>query len=379
MQNDINFRAKCSSIFNRLILLIIVFFIIENVNSQSRLLDHQFDSKFLRENRIVNVYLPKDYFSNKDNYPVLYLLDGEYIFDFAKGSVDFLSNEFGFMPKLIIVSIPNTDRIRDLNVTFNSTDGYINFLSFLELELLPFINSKYRTNNFNTLYGWSTASSICTYLLATNSKMFKAYIETGSGIGKKTAEFIKNEIQNQDYLNTFLYANTEDNSGREKHLWVYKSVLDSIKPHGINYMFSIENDSHVGAMSKGLYEGLKFIFNGYYIPEIEIKKGKESIIAYYKSLENIYGFKVKIPLGAFIECSSILYQDKPLEAISLLEYGLTIYPVSSELYGTLAEIYEYRNQYDKAKIQYNNAFLYAESNSIAKRKYSVLMNKFKEN
>ena len=91
---------------------------------------------------------------------------------------------------------------------------------------------------------------------------------------------------------------------------------------------------------------------------------------------SIYGYEIKIPLGAFVECASSLYQNKSHEAIWLLKYGLTIYPNATELYAVIAEIYEYMNEIDLAKTYYNSAFLNAKNNSIEKLKYNVLSKKF---
>ncbi|MEL6255017.1 MAG: alpha/beta hydrolase-fold protein, partial [Bacteroidota bacterium] len=124
-------------------------------------------SAHLDEYRGIKISIPSDYDQHNKSYPVLYVLDGEWVFDYAIGCVDFLSNEIvGQIPKMIVVGIPNTDRKRDLYVNLQSDGSYHRFLNFLEEELMPFINQKYRTNQFDLIYGWSSGSSICRQLLA---------------------------------------------------------------------------------------------------------------------------------------------------------------------------------------------------------------------
>jgi hypothetical protein len=82
---------------------------------------------------------------------VLYVLDGEYVFDYATGTVDFLTNDFGHLPDMIVIGIPNTNRNRDLFVTLNPMDGYSSFVNLLKNEIFPFISDKYRINEFNIL------------------------------------------------------------------------------------------------------------------------------------------------------------------------------------------------------------------------------------
>src|SRR6185369_3299172 len=93
-------------------------------------------------------------------YPVVYLLDGDAHFPSVVGLVQQLSQVNGntVVPEMIVVAIPNTDRTRDLTPTHVSTDapfmdsnfartsgGGENFISFIEKELMPHIDSVYPT------------------------------------------------------------------------------------------------------------------------------------------------------------------------------------------------------------------------------------------
>jgi len=64
------------------------------LHAQSYLEDHVFYSSSFSDERAITVALPNDYKQNIQTYPVLYVLDGEYIFNYAKGMVDFLTNKF---------------------------------------------------------------------------------------------------------------------------------------------------------------------------------------------------------------------------------------------------------------------------------------------
>lgn len=118
----------------------------------------EMQSKVLNEKRILNIYLPEGY--NKSDtvrYPVIYLLDGSADEDFIHiaGLVQFNSFEWvNQVPKSIVVGIAAVDRRRDF--TFPTTveedkkryptTGRSNaFIHFLETELQPFIEKKYRT------------------------------------------------------------------------------------------------------------------------------------------------------------------------------------------------------------------------------------------
>ena len=311
-------------------------------NAQHNIEQHILSSSYLSEDRVIDVYLPATYNAYEKNYPVLYLLDGEYIFDYAAGTLSFLTNDFGHFPELIIVGIPNTERLRDMYVTFNEEDSFINFVHFLQHELFPFINEKYQTNTFEILYGWSSASGICDYILINQPELVDAYILTGTGIGPKTEAYIRNSnIQANDYSGKYLYANVEDEGPRKPSLLRYQNLMSELKPPGLTMQFEVvPNSKHVGVMAEGLDRGLKFIFADYYIPDSITLQGVEAIIDYYVALGNKYHIDPHPPVGAINESAGILwYNEKKEEAFELLEYGIKHYPQSATLYGSMAELY----------------------------------------
>lgn len=141
----------------------------------------------LSENRILNVYLPEGYDRNKSlTYPVIYLLDGSADEDFIHivGIVQFL-NMIQALPKSIVVGIANVDRKHDfLSATtvqkeekeFPTAGGSEKFMAFIEQELEPFIQKKYRTNGYNILIGQSLGGLFATEVLLEKPELFNKYI-----------------------------------------------------------------------------------------------------------------------------------------------------------------------------------------------------------
>ena len=68
------------------------------------------DSKILGERRVINVYVPPDYATSKDRYPVLYMPDGGMTEDFphVAGSVD-VSIKNAVIRPVIVGRIQNTE------------------------------------------------------------------------------------------------------------------------------------------------------------------------------------------------------------------------------------------------------------------------------
>lgn len=148
----------------------------------------EIQSKELAEKRTLNIYLPEGYNPNDSTkYPVIYLLDGSADEDFIHiaGLVQFYNFEWiNQLPKSILVGIANVDRQRDFTFpsTFKTTiplptAGHSDkFISFIEKELQPFIESKYRGNTDKTIIGQSLGGLLATEVLLKKPALFNRYI-----------------------------------------------------------------------------------------------------------------------------------------------------------------------------------------------------------
>ena len=149
----------------------------------------ELQSKVLNEKRTLNIYLPEGY-NPKDTikYPVIYLLDGSVDEDFIHivGLVQYYSFEWiNIVPKSIVVGIATVDRRRDFTFpttietdkkTFPTAGHSDKFISFIETELQPFIETKYKTNQSKTIIGQSLGGLLETEILLKKPILFTKYI-----------------------------------------------------------------------------------------------------------------------------------------------------------------------------------------------------------
>lgn len=123
----------------------------------------EFPSKTLNNNREINIYIPSSYFeSTQKSYPVLYMHDGQNVFDGerAYAGVGWMVHEVhdelvsrGMIRELIIVGIDNMQK--DRLSEYAHTNGRFKrervkgkgklYERFLIEELKPFIDSNFRT------------------------------------------------------------------------------------------------------------------------------------------------------------------------------------------------------------------------------------------
>lgn len=151
----------------------------------------------LSESRTINIYLPEGYSPDSaKTYPVIYLLDGGVDEDFIHiaGLVQYSS--FWWVNRLkpsILVGIANTERKRDFTfkaasdfklpdfaqpyaAAYANAGGSDKFMNFMEKELIPYIETKYKTNTHRTIIGQSLAGLMATEFLLKRPKLFNDYI-----------------------------------------------------------------------------------------------------------------------------------------------------------------------------------------------------------
>ena len=146
-------------------------------------------STVMNEERTLNIYLPPGY-NEQDSvrYPVIYLLDGSVDEDFIHmaGLVYFLGFPWlNLCPPSIVVGIANVDRKRDYTFPttvekdkkdFPTTGGSAAFIRYLGEEVIPYIRSRYKTNNTSTLIGQSFGGLLATEILFTHPDWFSKYL-----------------------------------------------------------------------------------------------------------------------------------------------------------------------------------------------------------
>ncbi|MBI3586472.1 MAG: hypothetical protein HY088_05030 [Ignavibacteriales bacterium] len=348
--------------------LTIVFVIFANCSlhgSEKGTGDHTIaiQSKALNETRDIFVHLPNDYGSADKRYPVLYVLDGEWIFTFAVGAMEFLSGDVsGRMPEMIVVGIPNTNRERDLYYQQEP------FSKFIEEELIPSIDSKYQTLPHRVLYGWSSGSVFCLRTFVTKPGLFNNYIASGTGISQQTYDTWKQTLNKNSFRNKRLFANTEGVTPvRVEGLKRLTKLLETTPLDGLKWKCTVmEGENHSAVLAKGLYAGLEFLYSDWTIPIDVAVKGTHAVRDYYTKLSAEYGFNIKIPMGTISEVGfELLYLQKNRihEAIELLKLNIEEYPESPDVYDGLGDAYEKNNQLELAKINYELACNKAKENS----------------
>jgi uncharacterized protein len=146
-------------------------------------------STVLNEDRYIWVHVPEKA-SALSQYPVVYVLDGQVLFEEVNRILSRLSKETGktMANEMIVVGIGNIwQRDRDYSPTHVDSSpgvdphacavsgGGEKFIQFLEKELFPYVHSKYPASPARLLIGHSMGGLEAMNILLKHSEMFDYY------------------------------------------------------------------------------------------------------------------------------------------------------------------------------------------------------------
>ncbi|TCI84870.1 alpha/beta hydrolase-fold protein [Tenacibaculum sp. M341] len=336
-------------------------------------------SKILNEQRKIFVHVPKTNPNNKEIFPVVYVLDGNAHFDSVVALLKQFSTVNGntLCPKMIVIGIPNTFRSRDLSPTKGEivgSGGGDQFMSFIEKELIPYVDSKYPTQPYRMFIGHSLGGLTVMNALLKKPELFNSYVAIDPSMFWNEKNLLKKIRQTEfgnRYTNKTLflgYANIKnsDSSNAIKHSKAILELKDYLE-NGSNTKLSFKatyypNDDHGSMPLITTYDALRFIFsfydfkltnNDYLNPEINILNKIEN---YYRALSK--GFDTKmIPDEKFVSDIGyeLLRKGQLKRALQLFQWNLKNYPSSSYSYESLGDYYDKTNDKVKALKHYKKA------------------------
>jgi predicted alpha/beta superfamily hydrolase len=143
-------------------------------------------SAIMGEAREINVWLPPSYAEGEQSYPVLYVIDGALDQDFHHISgLGQLTTINGDYDEMIIVGIGTRNRIMELTSTPKdpryirtppTAGGGARFQSHVADEVIPFIESRYRTGDRRAVIGESLAGLWIAEVFLRTPNLFTDYI-----------------------------------------------------------------------------------------------------------------------------------------------------------------------------------------------------------
>ena len=373
-------------------------------------------SQILHEKRSIWIHVPPSASAGKKKkYPVLYLLDAEKNFKSVVGMTDFLSSVYGndICPEMIIVGIPNTNRIRDLTPTRVTSGVFVNsemashsgggeaFIGFIEKELIPHIDSLYPALSYRMLIGHSLGGLIVISSLAHHPNLFNAYlaIEPSMWWDRQTLlHEMEQTLQKRSYTDQSLFlamANTlppgmdtstikqDTTSGtiHSRSILLLRDYLTRNRQNGLDVGFRYyPGDTHVSVPLIATYDGLHYIFEDYtlklqdsYLADSAFKLAA-FLQAHYAHISTKYGFRsddghtLLPPEDLVNNLGFFMMQQKQFgKAEDMFMMNIKNYPSDPVAYGYLGDLYAVNGDKKDARVNYQKSLSLKEDAGIRKK------------
>ncbi len=358
------------------------------------------DSPLLGERREYWIYLPPSYLnpeSQSHRYPVLYLLDGDTYFIPTAGIVDDLGWCLA-IPEMIIVAIIHPDRMADLLPAHTDLDRFArksealknsghadNFLNFLNTELFPTIDKKYRTMPYRILIGHSSAGLTALYALQRDQSLFNAYVAIDPGALDKN-EFVMNQFGSflgKNELSTRKLFISSANNESPDEPWdevmrankVMLSSLQSDKHSRIDWKHNYyPHDNHISLYVNSFYDAMRFIFRSYTINSMRDRFRPRLIINQFDHFSKETGVKFIPPeyvlnrLGLEVSGYYPMVPGGLDAAIEYFQTNLNNFPKSVPSLLNLGETYLKKGNQKQALLCFSKVLEIEPQNEFARRK-----------
>jgi predicted alpha/beta superfamily hydrolase len=236
---------------------------------------HSIKSEILQKDRNVLIHLPDNYSESNKSYPVLYQVMGDSasILEIVS-TVNRLAHGEKIMPEMIIVAIETIEG-KDLWPTNSkfypepAAIGANDFLTFIEKDLIPYVENKYRTKDDRILYGQSMTSVFTIYTFLERPELFNSYIASSGAFPGCESFFKELSLKSFEQIDQFngqkLFITNGLNDPLNSQVDAlgqmtdFSSLLKDELGMKVGYKYlTYENGGHVPFHS--LYDGLRFIY-----------------------------------------------------------------------------------------------------------------------
>jgi predicted alpha/beta superfamily hydrolase len=234
-------------------------------------------SQVLGETRRVLVRVPEACRTTNTPCPLLVMLDGgdqkQFSADrplYSRSKAVLSALEAAGFPPTILVGIENRDRVRDMTPVarpnlYVGGGGALAFMEFIETELLPYVEKRWRVGARRILYGESYGGLFVLDLLARGRQAFTDYIAVSPTVGvwpdELAAGFRSRFSRPSAVQSLYIVYGEKDAPLVTGYVPPFVRSIEAFLPAGFRLRADIvPREWHTPATS--LERGLRFVFEG---------------------------------------------------------------------------------------------------------------------
>ncbi|MCK5146807.1 alpha/beta hydrolase [bacterium] len=323
-------------------------------------------SIILNETRTLYISLPRNYEDSQECYPVVFVLDAGMNFPVTATMIRYLS-VYRTIPKMIVIGIENISqatRNRDFTSTsakggaaqrYPTAGGADSFLQFIKDELIPYVDTNYRTHPYRILIGHSLGGLFIGHALINEPELFGALLSISPSFWWNDFEPIdqlKLFMEKQSNINTHLIVTLADEGDAEDILMLQNLCVFMADKGGADFNCTFKHfpdQNHASTVIPSTLHGLQLIYSDWSLPWEVIKSGLRAVKAHYENLTHRFGYDIPLTKQVLhhAACSALVggYSDI---AIEMLEYNRERYPEYTATYSILSEAWEEKDHLQKA-------------------------------
>ena len=339
-------------------------------------------SSILGEDRELKILLPRSY-SNEDDkvYPVIYVLDGDYLFEPVAANADFYAY-WEDIPEAIVVGINQYD-FRENDLIYSGQNSFpidtgAKFFEFVGKELIPYIENNYKAGNFKVAAGHGETANFINYYLIRKTPVFNAYITISPDLAPEMENYIGDRLKNlEKQVFYYLAVSNTDIKHIMQGAAALNAIIKDIESDNLIYSFKeFEGASHYTMPAHAIPKALESIF--YIFQPISKKEYKETILKLesspveylqqkYNEIKLLFGIDKQILINDFKAIAAAIKKNEKWEDFeALAKLAKANYPdtLLSNYYKGL--YYENIGEPKKAMKLYQSAYVLEEIGGISK-------------
>lgn len=344
----------------------------------------QVSSPRLKENREITIGLPASYDKNPDKkYPLLVLLDGDYLFDPFQGALNY-GNYWEDLPEVVIVGISqNKNNEREIDCAIDEATGLPaesgeKFFEFISLGVIPYMQQKYRISPFKIIAGHDTTAGFMNFYLYKEDPLFTGYIS----LSPELAQDMETHIPERLAAITkpiFYYQSTADGDVRkmQQRIRDLDKGIKAAKKETLNYQFDdFKGATHYSLVLHSIPNSLYQFFASY--QPISMNEFNEKIailpsgyVDYlankYEVMEKALYMKIPVRINDFKAIEAAILKNKAYQEFDKLsDMARKSYPKSMLADYQLGMMYEKMGENKKALKAYQVAYQKEEIGDLTK-------------
>lgn len=340
---------------------------------EDELIEVSIDSKITKQKLSVKVSLPRDYKDNVDkHYPVFITTAGGSRIDSVIAQVKWLSHvNFAPIPQVIIMTIPDIKYEKKDKFTSAAGQESTVLASVLAGEVLPYIDSTYRTSGYRMIEGFSSFGNFPLYMLRHHSDLINAFFIFSPALGLDKSGLVDSladdwqlSAKRQHYVFLSLGSFVENRPLFEQ---AKRSLNKLAKSQQLQLEFAdYSKDNYLSAPNIGLIKASQSAFSDLQ-PDYQMfhEQGELALTQYFQQLNIKYNENIEITNKLVDLAFSYAEHEKFTQAIAVMKRVVAKKPNNTLLNLRLAQVQIKANHHEEAKLSLTKAYELAQQENNA--------------